>query len=32
MGNPDDIHGFDKGYEAAVQRLNNAEIQIKTKS
>jgi integrase len=26
MSNPDDIHGFDKGYEAAVQRLNRANI------
>jgi hypothetical protein len=26
MSNPDDIHGFDKGYEAAVRRLNEANI------
>lgn len=26
MSNPDDIHGFDKGYEAAVRRLNEAQI------
>jgi hypothetical protein len=26
-----DIHGFDKGYEAAVQRLNRADITDKNK-
>ncbi|WAM22435.1 MAG: site-specific integrase (plasmid) [Candidatus Methanoperedens sp.] len=26
MSNPDDIHGFDKGYEAAVRRLKEANI------
>ncbi len=31
MGNPDGTHGFDKGYEAAVRRLNEAHISEKNK-
>lgn len=26
MSNPDDIHGFDKGYEAAVKRMSRAQV------
>lgn len=29
--NPDDIHGFDKGYEAALSRLDAALISEKNK-
>jgi hypothetical protein len=29
--NPDDIHGFDKGYEAALHRLDSALISEKNK-
>lgn len=31
MSNPDDIHGFDKGYEAALKRLSEARISERNK-
>jgi hypothetical protein len=31
MSNPDDIHGFDKGYEAAVKRLSSAQVSERNK-
>ncbi len=31
MSNPDDIHGFDKGYEAALRRLDSAKVSEKNK-
>ena len=31
MSNPDDIHGFDKGYEAALRRLDSAGVSEKNK-
>ncbi len=31
MSNPDDIHGFDKGYEAAVKRLSKAQVSEKNR-